>query len=163
MPEEVKEVVMDVSHTEGKSRRRKTRKRHTAESVIEKDTAVELVAPAPAPAPKPVKTKPTVLVLAPARKKAARVMLVPKGKEPKPSNTRKTFKAKQVHVIIDNTAKTHKRRKQLLNDIDNMTDQQVRDASVAAKLARKEKVAKVPVGILRQTLKDYKMMRGLLL
>ena len=105
--------------------------------------------------------KPAVIVLAPAKKKVARVMLVPKGKEHKLA-VRKTFKAKHVRVTIDNTAKTMKRRKQVLSDVDGLSEAALRDAAVNAKLSRRETVAKVPTDLLRQMMKDYRMMRGML-
>ena len=100
-----------------------------------------------------------------AAKKKAKVMFVPKGATPavNPRLAKKTFKAKRVRLTIDNTAKTHKRRQLLMIKIDSMTDDQLRAAAVAAKLSRRETVAKVPVPLLRQMLKDYQTMRGMLL
>jgi len=66
-------------------------------------------------------------------------------------------------VVIDNTAKTQKRRRQTLQRVDALTDEQVRQACLDSKLSRKETVAKVPIGLLRQMLKDYQTMRGNLL
>lgn len=74
----------------------------------------------------------------------------------------KTFKARRVSVTIDNTAKTQKRRKQTLQRVEGMSEDELRGAAVAAKLSRRETVAKVPVELLRQMLKDYYMMRGML-
>jgi hypothetical protein len=68
-----------------------------------------------------------------------------------------------VRVIIDNTAKTQKKRRQTMQRIDALTDEQVRQTCLEAKLSRKETVAKVPIGLLRQMLKDYQTMRGSLL
>jgi hypothetical protein len=135
--------------------------------------------PVPAPAPMPVgkelapvslvggakktsvKVPPSpVVVLAPAKKKT-KIMLVPKGKAPKIA--RKTFKAKRVHVTIDNTEKTRKRQRQVLGRVDAMTDDQVRAAAISAKLSRRESVAAVPATLLRQMLKDYQTMKGNLL
>ena len=150
--------------------------------VVEKAPAP---APAPASAPAPtssskvtaaagpvVKTKgssaPTV-VIAPPKKKPIRVLLVPSKVAAtntpvkKMSIVRKTYKAKCVRVIIDNTAKTQKKRRQTMQRIDALTDEQVRQACLDAKLSRKETVAKVPIGLLRQMLKDYQTMRGSLL
>ena len=117
-----------------------------------------------------VKTKtpaPTV-VIAPPKKKPIRVLLVPSkaatnAPVKKLSIARKTYKAKCVRVVIDNTAKTQKRRRQTMQRIDALTDEQVRQACLDAKLSRKETVAKVPIGLLRQMLKDYQTMRGSLL
>jgi hypothetical protein len=75
----------------------------------------------------------------------------------------KTFKARRVSVTIDNTAKTQKRRRQLRQRVEVMTPEQLRTAAVTAKLSRKETVEKVPVDLLRQMLKDYYTMRGMLL
>jgi hypothetical protein len=95
-------------------------------------------------------------------------MLVPKGKEGVPSGIKrmqhkKTFKAKRVRVTIDNTAKTVKRRRQVMQRVDAMSDEQVREAAVGAKLSRRDSVAKVPATLLRQMMKDYQSMRGMLL
>ncbi len=112
--------------------------------------------------------KPSVVVLAPAKKKPVRVMLIPKGKDGasvahKRMQHKKTFKAKRVRVTIDNTAKTVKRRRQTMQRVDAMSDDQVREAAVGAKLSRRDSVAKVPTGLLRQMMKDYQSMRGMLL
>ncbi len=194
MSEEVKEVIMDTATAPiegGGTRRRKGRGRRTRKQVggseedatygvsVEKSqSGGSSAAPAPAPPvllapaqPKAVvggAAKPSVVVLAPAKKKPVRVMLVPKGKEGVPSGIKriphkKTFKAKRVRVTIDNTAKTVKRRRQVMQRVDAMSDEQVRDAAVGAKLSRRDSVAKVPAPLLRQMMKDYQSMRGMLL
>lgn len=117
------------------------------------------------PTPQAGGAKPPVVVIAPAKKKPAKVMLVPKEKKavangPSRVIPKKTFKAKRVRVIIDNTAKTQKQRTQTLGRIDAMTEDQLRGAAVSARLSRRETVAKVPVNLLRQMLKDYQSMRG---
>lgn len=99
------------------------------------------------------------VVLAPPKKKQPKVMLVAKATTKKPI-VAKTFKAKRVRVTIDNTAKTHKRRRQLVQDVEGLSEAKLREAAVAAKLARAETVAKVPVTLLRQMLKDYRLLRG---
>jgi hypothetical protein len=106
-----------------------------------------------------------VVILAPAKKKQAKVMLVPKSKVAGPHArlAKKTFKAKRIRVMIDNTAKTVKHRRQVLQRVDEMNDEQLRAAAVGAKLARREKVASVPLPLLRQMVKDYQTMRGMLL
>ena len=179
LAEEIKEVAMDVAGGEqvgGGTRRRRGRRRATrkgagVEETFDKaqDTVVEKEhAPAPAPAAVPqaggsaAVQKPAVVVLAPAKKKPAKVMLVPKGKVAAKVAT-KTFKAKRVAVTIDNTAKTVKHRRQVLGRIDALTEDQLRAAAVTAKLSRRETVAKVPIPLLRQMLKDYQTMRGHLL
>ena len=178
---------------EGGGTRRKRRGRRTRKQTggaeeegtygvsVEKSQGQSGGNPAPAPAP-PVllapaqpkavvggAAKPSVIVLAPAKKKPVRVMLIPKGKDGaaaiahKRMQHKKTFKAKRVRVTIDNTAKTVKRRRQTMQRVDAMTDDQVREAAVGAKLSRRDSVAKVPTGLLRQMMKDYQSMRGMLL
>lgn len=105
-----------------------------------------------------------VVVLAPPKKKPVKVMLVPKGKSGgMKAIARKTFRAKRVHVTIDNTAKTVKHRRQVLGRVDAMTDDQVRAAAVAARLTTRERVAKAPISLLRQMIRDYQTMKGMLL
>ena len=188
MDPQIKEVQMDMPH-EGGSRRRKGRRtrKNAVGSEGEGEAATVAAgpvvekAPGPAPASAPVakaatatvKTNsvtPTVVptvVIAPPKKKPIRVLLVPSKATATPikkmSIARKTYKAKCVRVIIDNTAKTQKRRRQTMQKIDALTDEQVRQACMDAKLSRKETVAKVPIGLLRQMLKDYQTMRGSLL
>jgi hypothetical protein len=103
------------------------------------------------------------VVIAPPKKKPAKLMLVPKHKTVSAAAVKKTFKAKRVRVVIDNTAKTQKRRRQVLGRIDGLTEVQLREAAVTAKLARAETVKKVPVDLLRQMLRDYQTLRGNLL
>jgi len=117
------------------------------------------------PTPQTGGAKAPVVVIAPAKKKPAKVMFVPKEKKAVAHGSnrvipKKTFKAKRVRVIIDNTAKTQKQRTQTLGRIDAMTEDQLRGAAVSARLSRRETVAKVPVELLRQMLKDYQSMRG---
>jgi hypothetical protein len=186
MDPQIKEVQMDMPHEGGSRKRKGRRTRKSAAGVgSESDAtgsgAVVEKAPAPTPSPSPsskataniqgpvVKTKgvsPTV-VIAPPKKKPIRVLLVPSQVTATPvkkmSIARKTYKAKCVRVIIDNTAKTQKKRRQTMQRIDALTDEQVRQACLDAKLSRKETVAKVPIGLLRQMLKDYQTMRGSLL
>lgn len=183
---------MDVTSQEGGGTRRRRRvgggrRRKTARAQEQEGgdapavtAAVEKVdAPAPAPtlsikelAPVSggVQTgggaakKAPVVILAPPKKKPARVMLVPKGKSGGvKSIVRKTFKAKRVHVTIDNTAKTVKHRRQVLGRVDAMTDDQVRAAAVSARLTTRERVAKAPIALLRQMVRDYQTMKGMLL
>jgi len=156
---EVKDVSMDVT-VSTKRRRRRTRKTEISmdNTVVEKE--VEPVKPSKIP----IETKTSQVIIAPAKPK---ILLVPKTapkltKKPVEINKRKTFKARQVHVIIDNTAKTQKKRRKVLADIDSMNEDTLRTAAVSAKLSRAETVAKVPIPLLRQLMKDYRMMRGLL-
>jgi hypothetical protein len=107
--------------------------------------------------------KPTIII-APPKKKPAKVMLVPKKiGSPLSVRPQKTFKAKRVRVMIDNTAKTQKRRRLTLQEVDAMSEDDLRLEAVRARLSKPETVAKVPVDLLRQMLKDYRMMRGMLL
>ena len=156
---------------EGGTRKRRARRgrRSTAKQDAESDATVVEKADAPAPEPKPAVAipkpaeKPPMVVLAPAKKKTPKVMLVPKRSPSVAKTAKKPFKAKRVHVVIDNTAKTQKRRRQTMQRVDAMTDDQVRASAVGSKLAKRETVAKVPIGLLRQMVKDYYTMRGMLL
>ena len=164
--------------------RRRTARAAAGEQEGGADVTVVEKADAPAPAPSALATpgprvlapvqsagarsatasapKPPVVILAPAKKKPTKVLLVPKtaGVRPVRPILKKTFRARKVRVTIDNTAKTHKRRRVVLGKIDDMTDAQVRDAAVRAKLSRAETVAKAPIGLLRQMVKDYMTLRG---
>lgn len=165
MNDSEKEVTMDVKESR---RKRRTRKSKSEDTVVEKEAKIEnLQTPEVKIEAKPVKVepklqklKPQTLILAPA-KKALKVMLVPKEQK-KVIAPRKTFKARNVKVVIDNTAKTQKRRRKVLADIDSMSEETLRETAVNAKLSRAETVAKVPLPLLRQLLKDYRMLRGLL-
>jgi hypothetical protein len=121
--------------------------------------AVVPAAKTPVAAPPPPK-----VVIAPPKKKPAKLLFVPKHKVAPGHRiaAAKTFKARRVSVTIDNTAKTQKRRTQTIQRVEGMSEDQLRSAAVAAKLSRRETVAKVPVDLLRQMLKDYYMMRGML-
>jgi hypothetical protein len=177
--EEYKEVSFDVAATDGGTRkrgrrgRRATAKQHGGSdegAMIHKEDAV-IAAPAPAPigvtelAQTGGSTKKTsFVVIAPAKKKPAKLMLVPKGKTVigKPT-LNKTFKAKRVCVTIDNTATTRKHREAVLKRVDVMSADQLRAAAVAARLSRRESVAKVPEALLRQMVRDYQTMKGMFL
>ena len=170
---------MDVTVTGSKKRRRRTRKETT--STVEKDHAEPVKVSSHEPKPitgqpitgqpvtgqpvtgQPVTGQPVTarpVILAPARTKVSKVLLIPKGvTKPKPMH-RKTFKAKRVHVVIDNTKKTQTRRNKVVADIDSMSEETLRAAAVSAKLSKAETVAKVPLPLLRQLMKDYRMMRG---
>ena len=161
---------MDAPQEDGTRRRRRPRRRRTTAkqdtesdaTVVEKADAVPETKPVPSVVNKPA-AKPPVVVLAPAKKKTPKVMLVPKRSPTVAKTVKKPFKAKRVHVVIDNTAKTQKRRRQTMQRVDAMTDDQVRATAVGSKLAKRETVAKVPVALLRQMVKDYYTMRGMLL
>jgi hypothetical protein len=120
-----------------------------------------VAAPASSTSPSAPTSQPKV-VIAPPKKKPAKLLFVPKSKVAARVTAAKTFKARRVSVTIDNTAKTQKRRKQTMQRVEGMSEDQLRAAAVAAKLSRRETVAKVPADLLRQMLKDYYMMRGML-
>jgi hypothetical protein len=178
MTEEYKEVSFDVAAADtmsGGTRRRRGRGRKTMKQQGGADEGSDVgiqkaeVAPAPAPAPVVKELAPIqsggaapVVVIAPAKKKPAKLMLVPKGKAGKPA-LKKTFKAKRVCVTIDNTAKTRKHHQSLLQKVDSMSVDQLRAAAVASRLSRRESVAKVPEKLLRQMVRDYQTMKGMLL
>ncbi len=136
-----------------------------APAVNQKGGVAPLAAPSLAP-PSLAASQPTKVVIAPPKKRPAKLVLIP-GQRPTPLAARtaalqKTFKAHKVRVLIDNTAKTQRRRRQTLQAVDAMTPDQLRAAAVGARLSRRETVEKVPIDLLRQMLKDYRMMRGML-
>lgn len=183
----VKEVVMDVggegedSQVGGAStrrrrrgtggrRRRQTHRGSDAEALADAGSALavdKIDGPAPVPvvevAKKPVAAVAPRVVIAPPRKKPAKVMLVPKKTHAVTHRPQKKFTAKRIHVTIDNTAKTLKKRRMTLARVDAMTEEQLRETAVSMKLSRIETVKKVPVDLLRQMLKDYYTMRGMFL
>lgn len=71
----------------------------------------------------------------------------------------KTFKAKRIRVTIDNTARTQKRRRQVLRSVDSLSEEQLREQSVKFGLSRTDSVKKAPIDLLRKMLKDYYAMR----
>jgi hypothetical protein len=181
---DTKEVIMDVAEQNGGTRRRRRRvQRRTAKQqggdneatgeqasthVVKESAMPVTTAPATATPLPNVPTTPPILIggarksapvvfLAPAKKKISKVVLVPKTKHKAGA---KTFKMKRVRVTIDNTAKTVKRRRLMTAKIDAMTDDQIREAAVAAKLSRRESVAKAPVSLLKQMMKDYQTLKG---
>jgi hypothetical protein len=176
MSAEVKEIQMDVPLEGGRRSRKRTaggrkgRKTRVAteeneSTVVTKDEhkpTVASVASAVA-SQQAVAVQSPKVVIAPAKKKPAKIMLVPKGKAVTRTVPRKTFKAKRVKVTIDNTAKTQKHRKAVLAKVDTMTDDQIRAAAVQARLSRRETVTNAPIGLLRQMVKDYQTMKGMLL
>ena len=117
--------------------------------------------PAIKPTPKvAVAVAPTssVIVLAPAKKKA-KIMLVSKKGPVATIMPPKTFKAKRIRVTIDNTARTLKRRRQVLRSVDSLTEEQLREQAVKFGLSRTDSVKKAPTDLLRKMLKDYYAMR----
>jgi hypothetical protein len=181
--EEYKDVSFDMTASDGGGTRKRGRRgrRATAKqqnggasddsTVIHKEEPVaiaDVVKPAPTITElAPIQgggAKHPVIVIAPAKKKPAKLMLVPKGKGSSSKVAlKKTFKAKRVCVTIDNTATTRKHRQTVLKRVDSMTSDQLRAAAVAARLSRRESVAKVPEALLRQMVRDYQTMKGMLL
>jgi hypothetical protein len=161
---EIKEVQMDAPFQEGgKKRKGRTRRKRQEDTMVTKDKEVKEVKEVKEKEKESYQPTPvTKVILAPPRKKPAMVMLVPSSSKPKTLRT-KTFKAKQVKVTIDNTAKTRKHRVSVLEKVDAMSDEQIRVAAVQAKLSRPESVAKAPIALLRQMVKDYQTMRRMLL
>jgi len=167
---DTKEVVMDVEQGVQRPRKRRAARR-TKKADTSSDTVVEKATDVPQAkvsettvAAKPV-TKPVVkpapiiqqkVVLQP-KKKPAKLLLVPHTSK---RMTKKIFKARRIRMHIDNTAKTQKKQRQFNHRIEAMSDAQVREAVVAAKLARIETLAKAPISLLKGMLRDYHMLRG---
>lgn len=183
---EEKSVTFEVAETQsgGGSRRRRTRKsviknhndienqskkneseiKEEGEGEGKRQITIEKIKPVELSKQKPEGPPPPV-VIAPPKKRPPKLLLVSGGNNLKKSRAlqqSKTFKAHRIKILIDNTARTQKRRRQTLQAIDAMTDEQLRNAAVSAKLSKTETVAKVPKELLRQMLKDYRIMRGML-
>jgi hypothetical protein len=158
-----KEVVMEVKEGGSRQRSRRRRKGAAATGVVEATmvTKAEAVPKPVVPSVATVSKKP-VVILAPPKKKVPKVMLVPKSKSAPTVNLKKTFRAKRVAVTINNTAKTQKQHRGIVENVDAMTDNQVRAAACAAKLSRRETVGKAPITLLRQMIKDYRLMKKML-
>ena len=163
---------MDVKETGAKTRKRRRRKAAAdggePTTVTKADADVSTSVPVPAtvarkviPAVTSMAKKP-VVVLAPPKKKVPKVLLVPKGTPAVKPIVKKTFKAKRVAVTINNTAKTQKQHRSIVQDVDAMTDDQVRAAACSVKLSRRETVGKAPITLLRQMIKDYQIMKKML-
>jgi hypothetical protein len=134
-----KEVVMDVK-VKGRSRRRR-------KGVISQDTPVKEVNTI-----KEVKEVKAIITTPPAPKPA--IILVPKKKVVNVKvKTRKAFRPKRISMVIDNTRKTQRRRQSVLETIDNLSDAQARIKAVAANLVRPEKIATVPITLVKTLLK----------
>ena len=163
---DVKEVQM-ITKEDTKRRKRKTRKAAADDAtVVTKDATVvartaeaRLPAPSSAPAPAPA----PIVVLAPPKKKPAKIMLVPKGKPVVRPVGRKTFRARRVRLVVDNTRATQNRRKSVVAKVDALTDDQIRAAAVHARLSRRDTVGNAPIALLRQMILDYQAMKGALL
>lgn len=173
-----KEVIMDVQEGgSGKTRRRRRRRTGSAvtddadklTTVTKADSVGAPVAaksvPAPAPAPVAVAVaavavpKKPIVVLAPPKKKVPKVMLVPKGKPTVKPDVKKTFKAKRIRVVLNNTVKAQNKCRRVVESIDSMSDDRVRAVACAAHLSRRETVGKVPITLLKQMIKDYQLMK----
>lgn len=172
-----KEVIMDVQEGgSGKTRRRRRRRTGSAVTddadklttvtkadsvgapvaVVAKPVAV---APAPAAVAAVAVPKKPIVVLAPPKKKVPKVMLVPKGKPTVKPDVKKTFKAKRIRVVLNNTVKAQNKRRRVVESIDSMSDDRVRAVACAAHLSRRETVGKVPITLLKQMIKDYQLMK----
>ena len=192
--EQVKEIEMPQSMEGGGTRKRKYRKRRKATmsskygksdnsytSAITKESypspspspfpssfpsssSSALPLPPPPPPP-PIPQTPPKIIIAPAKKKPAKVLLVPKGTTNTHTHTNqsqkrsKTFKSKRVRVVIDNSAKTLKRRRSVMASVDAMTDDHIRAVAVKANLSRKETVGKTPISLLRGIIKEYQSIK----
>ena len=146
-------------------RRRKAEIDKGADNTIEvarDETTAEVVTKKEEPSPSPSPVQPQKLILAP-KKKSAKVVLVSPPKAVKKRSTVKIFKARRIRFEVDNTARTLKKRKQLHNRIDSMTTEQLREAVVAARLAKPQTLEKAPLELLRGLLRDYHSLRGGLL
>jgi hypothetical protein len=161
---DIKEIIMDTPlggrRARTGARTRKRRHTDTGEVVPEKEGVDKKVEKETKTHDK--KKMHPIVILAPAKKRIPRLLLIPTATKQK-IVPKKTFKAKRIRVTIDNTAKTTTRRNHVNHTVDSMTEEQLRAAVVAAKLSRKETVQKAPLPLLRQMLKDYRTMRGMLL
>lgn len=119
-------------------------------AVVKRESAP--VASSASSAPAPIQK----IVLAP-KKKPAKVVLVPRSAR---RLVKKTFKARRIRMQIDNTEGTRKKQRSFNKRIDAMSDAQVRESVVNAKLARAETLAKAPPSLLREMLRDYHVLRG---
>jgi len=167
---DIKEIIFPSNAMEGattyKERRRRRRTRKAPEDSLAHGQQPQPTAPVKTESVVVEKTSkhPPIVILSPPKKKMARLLLVPSKTEKKDTkkvvDRRKTFRAKRVVLTIDNTAKTAKRRSGLMKQVDALSDEQLRETAVAAKLARRESVANVPEKLLRQMVKDYQSIRG---
>lgn len=163
MDADIKVIEYDAPVTQsGGTRRRRRRKARTpspepSASVIKEP---EIAAP---PTNTASPKKPAVVIIEPPRKKPAKLMLIPKATAAATKKRlvpKKTFKHKAVRMLVDNTAKTRKHRKQILSAVDVMTLEQLRGVAIKTKLVRRETITTVPVELLRQMVKDLQTMKG---
>jgi len=145
-----KEVIMDVKVKKGRSRRK--RKGSVANDThVTKDTHVSHVPHvAKDPVAKP-KVEPKVEVTLVSKK--------PVAKKFKHKLTRKAFRPKRISMVIDNTRKTQRRRESILETIDNLSDAQARTKAVAANLIRPEKIAAIPIALVKTLLKGIRELK----
>lgn len=101
---------------------------------------------------------PTVII-SPAKKKTKILFVTQQKKTIKPTSVLKTFKSKQLKVVIDNSAKTRRLRNQIVSSVESMTDDQIRAEAVRTHLSKRDKVEKVPISLLRKMIQDYKSMK----
>jgi len=141
---------MDVKVKKGRSRRK--RKGSVANDThVTKDTNVSHVPHvAKDPVAKP-KIEPKVEVTLVSKK--------PVAKKFKHKLTRKAFRPKRISMVIDNTRKTQRRRESILETIDNLSDAQARTKAVAANLIRPEKIATIPIALVKTLLKGIRELK----
>jgi hypothetical protein len=146
-----KEVIMDVKVKKGRSRRK--RKESVANDThVTKDTHVSHVPHvAKDPVHRPPVAKPKVEVTLVSKK--------PVAKKFKHKLTRKAFRPKRISMVIDNTRKTQRRRESILETIDNLSDAQARTKAVAANLIRPEKIATIPIALVKTLLKGIRELK----
>jgi len=145
-----KEVIMDVKVKKGRSRRK--RKEVANDTHVTKDTNVSHVIKdkvtkvEPKVEPKVAKVEVTLVSKKPVAKKFKRA-------------TRKAFRPKRISMVIDNTRKTQRRRESILETIDNLSDAQARIKAVAANLIRPEKIATIPIALVKTLLKGIRELK----
>jgi len=123
----------------------KGRPRRRRKGVISQDTTVSTIKETVTP-PTP---KPAPIILVPTKK----VVKI------KHKMTRKAFRPKRISMVIDNTRKTQRRRQSVLETIDNLSDAQARIKAVAANLVRPEKIATVPIALVKTLLKGIRELK----
>ena len=144
---EEKDVIMDVKVKRGRSRRKRADAKETSvarETTVRESVTVHKEIAAP---------KPVVLIA----KKDKRVILAPTKKSKRP--TRKAFRSKKIYMLIDNTRKTQRRRESILETIDNLSDAQARVKAVDANLVRPEKIALIPITLVKSLLKGIRELK----
>jgi predicted membrane chloride channel (bestrophin family) len=151
-----KEVIMDVKVKKGRSRRK--RKDVANDTHVTKDTNVSHVNHVShvshVAKDKALKVEPKV-----AKVEVTLVSKKPMAKKFKHKMTRKAFRPKRISMVIDNTRKTQRRRESILETIDNLSDAQARIKAVAANLIRPEKIATIPIALVKTLLKGIRELK----